>query len=63
MVGDTVREVTNELNLPTGSSRASSEAYSYEDARMYGPLGAQLAADANVRENSVAIVHRSIRLP
>ncbi len=58
VVGDTVRQVTDELNLPTGSSRTSRrEAYSYEDARMYGPLGAQLAADATVRENSVAIVH------
>ena len=59
VVGDTVRQVTNELNLPTGSSRSSSrEPTLYADARMYGPLGAQLAADATVRENSVAIVHR-----
>jgi len=59
VVGTTVREVTNELNLPTGSAKERRrDAYSYEDAQMYGPGGAQLAADAFVRENSVAIVHK-----
>ena len=59
VVGDTVREVTAELNLPTGAVRNTRrEAYSYEDSRMYGPLGAQLSADEPVRENSVAIVHK-----
>jgi uncharacterized protein YabE (DUF348 family) len=59
VVGDTVRQVTAELNLPTGGAKNTRrEAYSYQDARMYGPLGAQLSGDATVRENSVAIVHR-----
>ena len=59
VVGDTVRQVTNELNLPTGSTKDSlRETYSFEDTRMYGPKGARLAADETVRENSVAIVHK-----
>jgi uncharacterized protein YabE (DUF348 family) len=59
VVGTTVREVSNELNLPSGErdTRAKRRTYSYQDARMYGPLGRQLAADEKVRENSVAIVH------
>ncbi len=59
VVGDTVRQVTAELGLPTGAARNTGrQAYSYQDARMYGPLGAQLSADETVRENSVAIVHK-----
>ncbi|MCZ3389070.1 MAG: transglycosylase family protein [Actinomycetia bacterium] len=59
VVGDTVRQVTAELNLPVGAAKSTRrEAYSYEDARVYGPLGAQLSADETVRENSVAIVHK-----
>lgn len=59
VVGTTVRQVTAELGLPTGSARSTRrEAYSYQDARMYGPLGAQLSADETVREDSVAIVHK-----
>jgi uncharacterized protein YabE (DUF348 family) len=60
VVGETVRQVHNELSLPTGMDLTFSrlQAYSYEDARVYGPLGKRLLAGDPVRENSVAVVHR-----
>lgn len=60
VVSDTVRQVRNELELPTTSDQsfARLESYSYDSALVYGPGGRKLAADETVREESVAVVHK-----
>jgi uncharacterized protein YabE (DUF348 family) len=61
VVSDTVGEVQNELDLPNGSSSATFtqlQAYSYDDARVYGPAGKALQASDPIREDSVAVIHR-----
>ena len=60
VVGETVRQVRSELSLPTGGDLTFSrlQAYSFEDARVYGPLGRKLAGGDVVRDGSVAIVHK-----
>lgn len=58
VVGTTVRDVRDELNLPTGAADFSRlQAISYDDARVYAPSGRKLAGDDAVVENSVAVVH------
>ena len=60
VVGDTVRQVREELELPTASDQtfARLKSYSYDSALVYGPGGRKLAADESVLEESVAVVHK-----
>lgn len=60
VVSETVRQVRNELELPTLGDQtfARLESYSYNSALVYGPGGRKLAADEDVREKSVAVVHK-----
>ena len=60
VVSETVREVRNELQLPTAGDQtfARLESYSYNSALVYGPGGRKLAADETVLEKSVAVVHK-----
>lgn len=60
VVSETVGQVRNELELPTaaGQTFVRFEAYSYNNALVYGPGGRKLASDQNVLEESVAVVHK-----
>jgi uncharacterized protein YabE (DUF348 family) len=60
VVSDTVGEVQRELDLPSGASATFTklEAYSFEDAQVYGPAGKALQANDPIREDSVAVIHR-----
>ena len=60
VVSETVRQVRNELQLPTAGDQtfARLESYSYNSALVYGPGGRKLAADEPVLEKSVAVVHK-----
>lgn len=60
VVGETVRQIRTELSLPTGEDLtfARLQAYSFEEARVYGPGGRKLAGSDAVRDHSVAVVHK-----
>ena len=60
VVGQTVREVRRELELPSASDAtfARLETYSYKNGVVYSPGGRKMDADQNVREESLAIVHK-----
>ena len=60
VVSSTVRQVRDELQLPTAAdlSFARLEAYSYDHSLVYGPGGRKLASDETVREESIAVVHK-----
>ncbi len=60
VVSETVRQVRNELELPTVGDPTFTrlESYSYNNALVYGPGGRKLAPDETIREKSVAVVHK-----
>jgi uncharacterized protein YabE (DUF348 family) len=60
VVGKTVRQVRSELELPSLSDATVPrlETYTYKNGVVYGPGGRKLDADQNVREESLAVVHK-----